>query len=141
MLISNSLALREDVKSCLRSVNFVILRYIFLNYYYSTVIKFGTHVVVGFLYPLTFFHSNTLVNRFFIFPVLKTNSMMAVFRVVAPCNLVEVYSVSEVLAASIIRAIHRHHSLTQKTAIFVLTAVRTSNPTKTNLSIFSVEKY
>jgi hypothetical protein len=54
---------------------------------------------------------------------------MAVFWVVAPCSLVEVY--------------HRfrgpcclHHqddrgATTQKTAIFVLTAVKTSNPIET----------
>jgi hypothetical protein len=48
------------------------------------------------------------------------NLKMAVFWVVASYSLVEVYQVSEVLAASIIRAM---------IAIFVLTAVRTSNPT------------
>jgi hypothetical protein len=43
-----------------------------------------------------------------------------VFWIVVPCSLVEVFiNVSEVLAASIIRA---------TTAIFVLTALRTSNP-------------
>jgi hypothetical protein len=54
---------------------------------------------------------------------------MAVFWVVAPCSLVEVYQLSEVLAVSIIRAIALHGAATQKTAIFVLTAVRTSNTT------------
>jgi hypothetical protein len=38
---------------------------------------------------------------------------MAVFWVVAPCSLVEVY----------------HGATTKKAAIFILTAVRTSNPT------------
>jgi hypothetical protein len=42
---------------------------------------------------------------------------MAVFWVVAPCSLVEVYRVSEVLAASIIRAMS--NSASQKTDIFV----------------------
>jgi hypothetical protein len=71
---------------------------------------------------------------------------MAVYWVVAPCSLVEVYHVSEVLAASIIRALNIlialmmeaartsetlvHGATTQKTAIFVLTAVTTSNPTQ-----------
>jgi hypothetical protein len=48
---------------------------------------------------------------------------MAVFWVVALCSPVEAY-VSEVLAASIIRAI-----ITQNTAVFILAAVKTSDLT------------
>jgi hypothetical protein len=45
---------------------------------------------------------------------------MAVFWVVAPCSLVEVTNVSEVLAASIIRAIARlQRATTQKTAVLI----------------------
>jgi hypothetical protein len=45
---------------------------------------------------------------------------MAVFWVVAPCSLVEVYQLSEVLAASVIRAItHRPDATTQKSHLRV----------------------
>jgi hypothetical protein len=49
---------------------------------------------------------------------------MAVFWVVAPCSLVEVYQ--------------RFNATTQKIAIFVLAAVRTSNPTQAKHRINSV---
>jgi hypothetical protein len=70
-------------------------------------------------------------------------SKMAVLWVLAPCSLVEFINVSEVLAASIIRAT-MEAARTSKTlvnfyqtkrcynpeeAIFVFTVVRTSNPT------------
>jgi hypothetical protein len=62
---------------------------------------------------------------------------MAMFSVIAPRILIEVYDVSEVLATSIIRAItlmmettRLHGETTQKTAIFRLAAVRTSNLTR-----------
>jgi hypothetical protein len=48
---------------------------------------------------------------------------MAVFWVVAPCSLVEVY---ERLRGSC--CLDHHGATTQKTASFVLTAARTSNP-------------
>jgi hypothetical protein len=50
---------------------------------------------------------------------------MAVFWVVAPCSLVEVYQRFRGPCC-----LHHHGATTQKTAIFVLTAVRTSNPTQ-----------
>jgi hypothetical protein len=50
---------------------------------------------------------------------------MAVFWVVAPCSLVQVYRLSEVLVASIIRTMRLLGAITQKTAIFILAAVRT----------------
>jgi hypothetical protein len=71
---------------------------------------------------------------------------MAVLWVVAPCRLVEIYDVSEVLASSIIRVITAlmveaastfemwvsfsslHGATSQNTAIFILTALRTCNP-------------
>jgi hypothetical protein len=49
------------------------------------------------------------------------STKMAVFWVVAPCSLVEVYRRFKVLAAFIIR------SIAQKTAIFILAAVRISD--------------
>jgi hypothetical protein len=56
---------------------------------------------------------------------------MIVFWVVASCSLVGLPTFPEVLAASIIRAMgytRLHGATTQKTAIFILAAVRTSNP-------------
>jgi hypothetical protein len=55
----------------------------------------------------------------------------AVLWVVAPCSLVEVYHVSGVLAASIIRAMMMEPASTSETsaAIFILAVVRTSNLT------------
>jgi hypothetical protein len=54
---------------------------------------------------------------------------MAVFWVVAPCSLVEVYQ--RFRGPCCLHHQPRLHGITtQKTAIFVLTAVRTSNPTK-----------
>jgi hypothetical protein len=50
---------------------------------------------------------------------------MAVFWVVAPCSLVEVYQLPPDYTVST----RLHGTTTQNTAIFVLTAVRTSNPT------------
>jgi hypothetical protein len=51
---------------------------------------------------------------------------MAVFWVVAPCRLVGVTDVSEVLVASIFRVMTRlHGASTQQTAIFTITVVRT----------------
>jgi hypothetical protein len=52
----------------------------------------------------------------------------AVFWVVALCSLVDVYDVSEVLAASIIRAMRHtstrlHGATTQKTAIFTTSSL------------------
>jgi hypothetical protein len=44
-------------------------------------------------------------------------------------------NVSEVLAVSIIRAMP-HGATTQKTAIFILTAVRTSNPTDFKIILY-----
>jgi hypothetical protein len=44
---------------------------------------------------------------------------MAVFWVVRPCSLLEVYQTTRL-----------HGVATQKTTIFILSAVRTSNPTK-----------
>jgi hypothetical protein len=67
---------------------------------------------------------------------------MAVVWDVAACSLVELNDVSEVLAASIIRTMMEtantrlHGRTTQKTAMFVLTAVRTSNSAYSKL--FSV---
>jgi hypothetical protein len=59
---------------------------------------------------------------------------MAVFWVAAPCSLVEFTDVSKVLATSIIRTSTRlHGATTKKTAVFILTAVRTSNPTHPKL--------
>jgi hypothetical protein len=52
---------------------------------------------------------------------VRLGEKIAVFWVVAPCSLVEVYGAT-----------------TQKTAIFILTAVRTSNPTKTWKFMFPV---
>jgi hypothetical protein len=58
------------------------------------------------------------------FQVLKAASVkMTVFWVVAPCSLVEVADVSEVLAASIIRAIPAdglRGTTSQKTVVFKL---------------------
>jgi hypothetical protein len=48
---------------------------------------------------------------------------IAVFWVVAPCSLVEVYQRFRGPCC-----LH-HQGIAQKTAIFILTAVRTSNPT------------
>jgi hypothetical protein len=58
---------------------------------------------------------------------------MAVFWVVAPCSLVEVYQRFRGPCC-----LHHQGDLatTQKTAIFVLTAVRTSNPTILSKIIF-----
>jgi hypothetical protein len=64
--------------------------------------------------------------------------MIAVFWVVAPCILVEVYKRFRGSCCPIIRAMalmmeaastRLHGATTQKAAIFVLTAVRISNPT------------
>jgi hypothetical protein len=72
-------------------------------------------------------------------------TLMAVFWVVACLVWLKFATVSEVLAASIIRANRWHTSArlhgatTQKTAIFVLTTVRTSNPTKVTLLIQSAK--
>jgi hypothetical protein len=49
---------------------------------------------------------------------------IAVFWVVAPCSLVEVYQRFRGPCC-----LHHQGATTQKTAIFILTAVRTSNPT------------
>jgi hypothetical protein len=49
------------------------------------------------------------------------SSKMAVFWVVAPCSLVEVY------AHTLVTSTRLHGATIQKTAIFILTAVRTSN--------------
>jgi hypothetical protein len=50
---------------------------------------------------------------------------IAVFWVVAPCSLVEVYQHQHQVYTS-----NRLHSTTQKIAIFILTAMRTSNPSQ-----------
>jgi hypothetical protein len=62
---------------------------------------------------------------------------MAVFWVVAPCSLVEVLLKMAVFwvvpPCSLVQVYHRftrlHGATTQKTPIFILAAVRTSNPT------------
>jgi hypothetical protein len=54
-----------------------------------------------------------------------SNIKMAVFWVVAPCCLVEVYQLFRGLCC-----LHYHRAITQKTAIFIHAAVRTSNPTQ-----------
>jgi hypothetical protein len=43
----------------------------------------------------------------------------------APCSLVDIHGFSEVPAASIIEAIALHGATSQKTAIFILAAVKT----------------
>jgi hypothetical protein len=55
--------------------------------------------------------------------LMAANMKMAVFWVVTPCSLVEVCEVSEVLTAT-----------TQKAAIFILAAVRTSYLTRQRLT-------
>jgi hypothetical protein len=55
---------------------------------------------------------------------------MAVFWVVAPCSLVEVYQRFRGPCCLPHQGVRLHGATTQKTAIFVLTAVRTSNPTQ-----------
>jgi hypothetical protein len=57
---------------------------------------------------------------------------MAVFWVVVPCRLVEVYQRFRGPCCLHHQddSTRRHGATTQKTTIFVLTAVRTSNPTK-----------
>jgi hypothetical protein len=54
---------------------------------------------------------------------------IAVFWVVAPCSLVEVYQRFRG-PCSHQQQTTLHGATTQKTAIFILTAVRTSNPTQ-----------
>jgi hypothetical protein len=80
----------------------------------------------------------------------RSTTKMAVFWVVAPCSLVEVYqrfrgpegdrpddggskdlwNVGKLLPALLL-----HGATTQKTAFFVLTALRTSNPTNINNAV------
>jgi hypothetical protein len=67
---------------------------------------------------------------------------MAVFWVVAPCSLVEVYQCfrgpcclhhqGALMMEAAKTSTRLHGAATQKTAIFILTAVRTSNPTSRN---------
>jgi hypothetical protein len=72
-------------------------------------------------------------------PVHAFITYMAVFWVVAPCSLVDVYQRFIALMMEAARTSETlvttklHGATTQKTAIFVLTAVRISNPTLHNL--------
>jgi hypothetical protein len=68
---------------------------------------------------------------------------MAVFWVVAPCSLVEVYQAIALMieaartSETLVNFYQTTRRYTQKTAIFVLTAVRTSNPTLESIPRFS----
>jgi hypothetical protein len=58
---------------------------------------------------------------------------MAVFWVVAPCSLVKVTNVSDVLAASIIRAMTMEAARTSKTSVNFYQTTRRYNPKDSHL--------